>query len=93
MGAGPPVYAKMAPMPAAPIDPELLDTAVALLRVDRQSGHTQRLEVAPCRALADLELVGHLARGHLTTRLQHHQDGHESVGTHVSSLVEEPATA
>src|SRR5690606_10474045 len=66
-------------------------TAAAPLRVDRHPGHGQRLELATGRAHRDLELLGDLGRGHHVTTLQHQQDRHESVGTHVPIFSSEVA--
>ena len=65
---------------------ELPASVAALPGVDRQAGHAQRLEVPTGRALAHLELGGHLGRGHLPARLQEQQDGHQPIGSHDAIL-------
>ena len=59
------------------------------LRVHGDAGHRERLEVAPCGALGDLELVGELGRRHPTSRLEDQQGRDESVGAHGSDLLTE----
>ena len=65
---------------------QLPASVAALPGVDRQAGHAQRLQVPARRALAHLELGGHLGRGDLPARLQEQQDGHQPIGSHGAIL-------
>ena len=56
--------------------------APAGLRVDRDAGHGERLEVSAGGALGDLELVGELGRGDTAPRLEDQQGRGEAVRAH-----------
>ena len=60
-------------------------------RVHGQAGHAERFEVAAGRALRHLELGRHLGRGHLATRLEEQENGHEPVGAHAGMFADKPA--
>ena len=51
--------------------------------VHGDAGGAQRIEVTASGSLADLQLVGHLTRGHVAAGLKEQQRGHESVGADV----------
>ena len=53
------------------------------LRVHRDAGDGQRLEVAAGGLHRHLQLVGQLGGGHPAAGLQHEQGGHEAIGTHL----------
>ena len=63
--------------------------APAGLRVDRDAGDRQRLEVAAGGLDRDLQLVGQLGGGDATLGLEHEEGGHEAIGTHGHSLARE----
>ena len=64
-----------------------LPSAVATgLRVDRDAGDGQRLEVPAGCLHRHLQLGGELGRRHSTAGLQDEQGGHQSIGTHVTII-------
>ena len=56
------------------------------LRVHRDAGRGQRLQVAASGRDGHLELVGQLGRGDPATGLHEQEGGHETVGAHVTSF-------
>ena len=80
--------AQVGPRPADELPP----AAATGLGVDGDPGQGEALEVAPGRALADLELLGQLGGGDPPLGLQHQEGGHEAIGTHMTSLPRKVAT-
>ena len=71
------------PAEIGPGTPEELPPSVApLARIHRQTGRPERLEVATCSALGDLQLGRDLSRRHLRAGLQEHEDGDEPICAH-----------
>jgi hypothetical protein len=52
------------------------------LRVHRDAGDGERLEIATCGGDGHLELTGELPRGYATTSLQHQEGRDETIRTH-----------
>jgi hypothetical protein len=64
--------------------------AAALLGVDGEAGHAERIEVSPGGALGHLELGRHLGGGHQPPPLEEQEDGDEAVGTHDDIFLAKP---